>query len=44
MDALQAIADEHGLLIIEDAAQGWDPGSREKAGTFGIAERLALSC
>ena len=38
MDALQAIADKHGLLIIEDAAQSL--GSRFKgkaAGTFGLA-------
>jgi len=38
MDALQAIADKHGLLIIEDSAQAL--GSRYKgkcAGTFGVA-------
>lgn len=38
MDALQAIADEHGLLIIEDSCQAL--GSRFKgrcAGTFGLA-------
>jgi dTDP-4-amino-4,6-dideoxygalactose transaminase len=38
MDALQTIADEHNLLIIEDAAQAL--GSKYKgqgAGTFGIA-------
>ena len=38
MDALQAVADKHGLLIVEDAAQSL--GSRFKgkaAGTFGIA-------
>jgi len=38
MDALERIANEHGLLIIEDSAQGL--GSRFKdrfAGTFGIA-------
>lgn len=38
MDALQSIADEHGLLIIEDAAQAL--GSRfmgKAAGAFGIA-------
>lgn len=38
MDALQDIADHHGLLIIEDAAQAM--GSRFKsksAGTFGMA-------
>ncbi|HRH81886.1 MAG TPA: DegT/DnrJ/EryC1/StrS family aminotransferase [Thiobacillaceae bacterium] len=36
MDALQAIADRHGIMIVEDAAQGL--GSRFKgrcAGTFG---------
>lgn len=36
MDALQAIADKHGLMIVEDSAQGL--GSRFKgkmAGTFG---------
>ena len=36
MDALQAIADKHGLIIVEDSAQGL--GSRYKgrmAGTFG---------
>lgn len=36
MDALQAVADKHGLMIIEDAAQGL--GSKFKgrsAGTFG---------
>lgn len=43
MDALQAVADEHGLLIIEDAAQGL--GSRFKgrcAGTFGIAGAISF--
>lgn len=38
MDALQAIADRHGLIVIEDAAQAL--GSRYKgkcAGTFGVA-------
>jgi len=38
MDALQAMADKHGLLIIEDSAQAL--GSRYKgkcAGTFGVA-------
>ncbi len=38
MDALQAIADEHGLLIFEDSAQAL--GSKFKgrcAGTFGVA-------
>jgi dTDP-4-amino-4,6-dideoxygalactose transaminase len=43
MDALQAIADEHGLLIIEDAAQGL--GSKYKgkdAGTFGLASAISF--
>lgn len=37
MDALQALADAHGLMIVEDAAQGL--GSKFKgrsAGTFGV--------
>jgi dTDP-4-amino-4,6-dideoxygalactose transaminase len=38
MDALQAIADEFGLLIVEDAAQALGSKFRGKcAGTFGIA-------
>lgn len=43
MDALQAIADKHGLLIVEDAAQGL--GSRFKgkcAGTFGVASAISF--
>lgn len=43
MDALQAVADRHGLVIIEDAAQGL--GSRFKgrcAGTFGIAAAISF--
>lgn len=43
MDALQAIADKHGLLIIEDAAQAL--GSRFKdrqAGTFGTASAISF--
>jgi len=43
MDALQAIADRHDLLIIEDAAQAI--GSKFKgrnAGTFGIAAEISL--
>ena len=43
MDALQAVADKHGLLIIEDAAQGL--GSKFKgrcAGTFGIAGAISF--
>jgi dTDP-4-amino-4,6-dideoxygalactose transaminase len=38
MDALQYVADQHGLLIIEDAAQALGSCFRSKfAGTFGIA-------
>ena len=43
MDALQAIADEHDLLIIEDAAQAL--GSKYKgkmAGTFGLASAISF--
>lgn len=43
MDALQAIADRHKLLIVEDAAQAI--GSKYKgrtAGTFGIAAEISL--
>jgi dTDP-4-amino-4,6-dideoxygalactose transaminase len=43
MDALQAIADRHGLLIVEDAAQAL--GSKFKgrnAGTFGIAAEFSF--
>ncbi|MEO5588892.1 MAG: DegT/DnrJ/EryC1/StrS family aminotransferase [Gemmatimonadaceae bacterium] len=43
MDALQAIADRHNLLIVEDAAQAI--GSKFKgrnAGTFGIAAEISL--
>jgi dTDP-4-amino-4,6-dideoxygalactose transaminase len=43
MDALQAIADQHGLVIVEDAAQGL--GSQFKgrqAGTFGIASAISF--
>ena len=43
MDALQAVADRHGLTIIEDAAQGL--GSRFKgrcAGTFGISAAMSF--
>jgi len=43
MDALQAIADKHGLLIVEDAAQAL--GSRYKgkmAGTFGVAGAISF--
>jgi dTDP-4-amino-4,6-dideoxygalactose transaminase len=38
MDKLQAIADRHGLIIIEDAAQALSSKFKEKcAGTFGLA-------
>ncbi len=43
MDALQAIADRHGLTIIEDAAQAL--GSKFKgrsAGTFGVAGAISF--
>ncbi len=43
MDILQGIADRHGLLIVEDAAQGL--GSKFKgrdAGTFGIAAAISF--
>ncbi len=43
MDALQAIADRHDLVIIEDAAQAI--GSKFKgrnAGTFGLAAEISL--
>lgn len=43
MDALQAIADKHGLAIVEDAAQGL--GSRFKgkcAGTFGASAAISF--
>lgn len=43
MDALQAIAAKHGLLIVEDAAQAL--GSRFKgkqAGTFGVASAISF--
>jgi len=43
MDALEAIAQKHGLLIVEDAAQGL--GSRFKgrcAGTFGISSAISF--
>lgn len=43
MDALQTIADRHGLMIVEDAAQAL--GSRFKgrcAGTFGIAAAISF--
>jgi dTDP-4-amino-4,6-dideoxygalactose transaminase len=38
MDALQEIADDHGLIIIEDAAQALSSKYKDKcAGTFGLA-------
>ncbi len=38
MDALQAVADRHGLRIVEDSAQGLGSQFRGKfAGTFGVA-------
>jgi dTDP-4-amino-4,6-dideoxygalactose transaminase len=43
MDMLQGIADRHGLVIVEDAAQGL--GSKFKgrsAGTFGIAAAISF--
>ncbi len=43
MDALQNVADRHGLVLVEDAAQGL--GSRFKgrcAGTFGIAAAISF--
>lgn len=38
MDALQAIADRHGLIILEDAAQALGSKFKDQcAGTFGVA-------
>jgi dTDP-4-amino-4,6-dideoxygalactose transaminase len=43
MDALQGIADKHGLLIVEDAAQGLGSMFKGKqAGTFGIASAISF--
>jgi dTDP-4-amino-4,6-dideoxygalactose transaminase len=43
MDALQAIADRHGLLIVEDAAQAMGSCYKGKAaGTFGIAGTISF--
>jgi len=43
MDALQSIADEHGLTIIEDAAQALGAKFKGKcAGTFGLAGSVSL--
>jgi len=51
MTALQAIADEHGLIIIEDAAQGLGSqfkgkfaGTFGKAGTFSFYPAKVLGC
>lgn len=43
MDAIQAIADKHGLAIVEDAAQAIGSKFKGKmAGTFGIAAEISL--
>ena len=43
MDALQAVADKHNLLIIEDAAQGLGAKFKGRyAGTFGIAAAISF--
>ena len=43
MDALQAIADRHGLLIVEDAAQGLGSMFKgQQAGTFGAASAISF--
>jgi dTDP-4-amino-4,6-dideoxygalactose transaminase len=43
MEALQEIAEEHGLLIIEDAAQALGSKFRGRcAGTFGIAAAISF--
>jgi dTDP-4-amino-4,6-dideoxygalactose transaminase len=43
MDAIQAIADEHGLIVVEDAAQGLGSSYRgRKAGTFGRAAMFSF--
>lgn len=43
MDALQAIADKHGLLIVEDAAQALGSQFKGKqAGTFGVASAISF--
>ena len=43
MDALQTIADKHGLVIIEDAAQGLGARFKGKAaGTFGVASAISF--
>src|SRR5262249_13770416 len=43
MDELQAIADEHGLFILEDAAQALGSSFKgRKAGTFGVAAAFSF--
>lgn len=43
MDSLQAVADKHGLLIIEDAAQALGSKFKGKqAGTFGLASAISF--
>ena len=43
MDALQAIADKHNLLIVEDAAEGIGSKFKGKvAGTFGVAGAISF--
>ena len=43
MDALQSIADTHGLLIVEDAAQAFGARYHDKAaGTFGLASAISF--
>jgi len=43
MNALQAIADKHGLMIVEDAAQALGSRFRGRcAGTFGIAAAISF--
>jgi dTDP-4-amino-4,6-dideoxygalactose transaminase len=43
MDALQSIADRHGLLIAEDAAQALGSKFRGRcAGTFGVASAISF--
>jgi dTDP-4-amino-4,6-dideoxygalactose transaminase len=43
MDALQRIADQHGLLIIEDAAQAFGARYRDRAaGTFGHSSAISF--
>lgn len=43
MDELQAIADEHGLFILEDAAQALGSSFKgRRAGTFGVAAAFSF--